>query len=615
MKSKNKFPKIDYDQYLSEILDHVPNKVIFFKVIAGVGVTSKEIEDEDRNSIIIEPNVPVLLGKKVKYKEYKDGKYKIQCVYEGIRVETIVEYLQSNAKPKKILTTPESYLKVKEAMEDLGINMFNDYFLLFDECERTIQDVGYRTKILIPIDDFFQFKNRAFVSATPIMPSDPRFAKHGFKAVYLKPNYDISQDITLIHTNNIFFTFRNFVEESAKDQYFIFFNSTDTIGHLIRYLGIEDETSIFCAKESMQKLKVNNFKHVSTSLGTFRKYNFLTSRFFSAVDIEHIENPNIVMISDLVRAEHSMIDPASEAIQIIGRFRKERGAMMTRTVTHISNTNPELRAKSEEEVMLYIKEWQIVYNVLTSFLKASTTLEAREVLEEVLKRIDFSRFLYPDGSMNHFMVDNAVFEEKVKSHYKTYETLIDGYETTKRFNLTTQEEKYNMDDRVMLKSNPQEPLKSVFEAVLPILKELHTNEANPQFYVFMQMEHLKKEFPKVVQAFYMLGVEKCKELNFNHVLIKKAIKEKEIHLEKSHFGFMAFIENNFFEDEVCSSATITNRLRRGLKENKLKLLTPGVKLLRQYCELGDKREWMGKSDSGKAILGYRIIKIHSKYRK
>lgn len=38
MKSKNKFPKIDYDQYLSEILDHVPNKVIFFKVIAGVGV-------------------------------------------------------------------------------------------------------------------------------------------------------------------------------------------------------------------------------------------------------------------------------------------------------------------------------------------------------------------------------------------------------------------------------------------------------------------------------------------------------------------------------------------------------------------------------------------------
>lgn len=612
MKTKKTFPKIKFDQHLSEVLDHVPSNTIFFKVLTGVGVTTLEIEDSSRNSIIIEPNVPVIQGKKAKYKK---SKHRILGVFEGVRVETIIDYLESNTEPKKILTTPESYLKVKEAMTDLEIDMFKDYFMLFDECERTIQDVSYRSKVLIPIDDFFLFKKKAFVSATPILPSDPRFFKNGFKSIYLEPQYDTTQDITLIYTNNVFFSFKNHIEESAKDQYFIFFNSTDTIGQLIRYLGIEDETSIFCAKESMQKLKVNNFKHVSTSLGTFRKYNFLTSRFFSAVDIDHIENPHIVMISDLLRAEHSMIDPASEAIQIVGRFRRERGATMTRSVTHISNTNPALSSKSKEEVILYIKEWQIVYNVLTSFLKASTTLEAREVLEEVLKRIDFSRFLYPNGSMNHFMVDNAVFEEKVKSHYKTYETLINGYETTKRFNLTTQEEKYNMDDRVMLKSNPQEPLKSVFEAVLPILKELHTNEANPQFYVFMQMEHLKTEFPKVVQAFYMLGVEKCKELNFNHVLIKKAIKEKELHLEKSHFGFMAFIENNFFEDEVCSSATITNRLRRGLKENKLKLLTPGVKLLRQYCELGDKREWMGKSDSGKSILGYRIIKIHSKYRK
>ena len=152
MKTKKTFPKIKFDQHLSEVLDHVPSNTIFFKVLAGVGVTTLEIEDSSRNSIIIEPNVPVIQGKKAKYKK---SKHKILGVFEGVRVETIVDYLESNTEPKKILTTPESYLKVKEAMTDLGIYMFKDYFMLFDECERTIQDVSYRAKVLTPIDDFF----------------------------------------------------------------------------------------------------------------------------------------------------------------------------------------------------------------------------------------------------------------------------------------------------------------------------------------------------------------------------------------------------------------------------------------------------------------------------
>lgn len=611
MKTKNIFPNISFNQHLSEVLDHVPSNVIFFKILAGIGVTTLEIEDKSRNSIIIEPNVPVIHGKRDKYKK---SDHKILAVYEGVKVEKIVEYLESTAQPKKIMTTPESYLKVKEAMEDLGIKIFDEYFMLFDECERTIQDVSYRSKVLIPIDDFFQFKQKAFVSATPIMPSDPRFKKNGFKAIYLKPDYPYNQYIKLIHTNNVFFSFRRFIEESNQKQYFIFFNSTDTIAHLIRFMNIEDESSIFCAKESMQKLKVNNFKHVSTSLGTFRKYNFLTSRFFSAVDINHIEDPNIVMISDLVRAEHSMIDPASEAVQIIGRFRKEKGDIMFRTVTHILNTNKNLVSKSKEEVILYIKEWENVYRVLMNFLKAATTIEARQVLDEIMQRIDFSRYLNEDGTKNYFMVDNTIFEEQVKSYYKDQESIVAAYDRTNRFKLRTELENYDVDDRAMQKSNPQEPLKSVFEVILPILEELHTNDHNHQFYVAMQMEFLKAEFPKVVSAFYILGLEKCKELGFNHIKIKKAIKEHELHLERTHFGFMGFIENNFSEGEYYSSQSIYNRTSRGLKENKLKLLKPGVKLLKNYCKLS-KRVWIGLTDEGKNIMGYQILKIYSKYKK
>ena len=44
---------------------------------------------------------------------------------------------------RKIITTPEGFdKKVLPAMHELEIPVYKDYFLLFDECEKAIQDVG-----------------------------------------------------------------------------------------------------------------------------------------------------------------------------------------------------------------------------------------------------------------------------------------------------------------------------------------------------------------------------------------------------------------------------------------------------------------------------------------
>ncbi|MES2872544.1 MAG: hypothetical protein V4708_02400 [Bacteroidota bacterium] len=37
MKTNSTFPKIEYDQYLGEQLDHIPTNVIFFKLLPGLG--------------------------------------------------------------------------------------------------------------------------------------------------------------------------------------------------------------------------------------------------------------------------------------------------------------------------------------------------------------------------------------------------------------------------------------------------------------------------------------------------------------------------------------------------------------------------------------------------
>lgn len=56
------------------------------------------------------------------------------------------------------MTTPESFGKVKNACS--GIDIYNHFFLLMDECHQLIKDVDYRTDIVLPMNDFFVSKAR-----------------------------------------------------------------------------------------------------------------------------------------------------------------------------------------------------------------------------------------------------------------------------------------------------------------------------------------------------------------------------------------------------------------------------------------------------------------------
>ena len=49
-------------QYLTEILPEIPTNTILYKKLTGLGATYGELK-ANRNSIIIEPNKPVISGK------------------------------------------------------------------------------------------------------------------------------------------------------------------------------------------------------------------------------------------------------------------------------------------------------------------------------------------------------------------------------------------------------------------------------------------------------------------------------------------------------------------------------------------------------------------------
>lgn len=172
-------------QFLKDIMKEIPTNTILAKTVPGIGATTLEINSK-RHSIIIEPHVPVIKGKTKKHK--KDNLF---GVYEAVSTNNIIDYLEKpleKGQYKKIMATPESFTKVMRAMLLLKINCHKDYMLLFDECDNIIKDIDYRNGIILPIEDFFLFENKAFVSATPILPSDPRFEQQDFQVIKIVPD-------------------------------------------------------------------------------------------------------------------------------------------------------------------------------------------------------------------------------------------------------------------------------------------------------------------------------------------------------------------------------------------------------------------------------------------
>ena len=133
-------------------------------------------------------------------------------------------------------------------------------------------------------------------------------------------------------------------------------NSTNGINKLITRLEENNITDYkaFCSKKSEIKFKSRNIHQSFEDLDLpLAKYNFFTSRFYSAVDIYTTVSPDIIILTDLHEAKHSRIDPLTNAIQIYGRFRnKHDDGQKFNSLTHISNYGTIGEVLTEQEINL-----------------------------------------------------------------------------------------------------------------------------------------------------------------------------------------------------------------------------------------------------------------------
>ena len=571
-------------EYLSDIKEfpEIPSNCILSKRIPGCGATTLELET-DRSSIILVPNVPVIISKCKKEKK----KYPLLGVYEGVNQSLIIEYLRKN-RIRKIMTTPESFGKVKNACEKCNINIYSDFFLLEDECHQIIKDVDYRPDIVMPMNDFFRFNRKALVSATPIGFSDPRFEENHFEIIEVTADYDYRQDITVTHTYNIAKAVGEYLK-SHNETVCFFLNSVVEIYSLIQHFNLD--AAVYCAPKSRSKLKNEyGFTNAYTewSAETMKKYNFFTGRFYTAFDLELPYQPDLVMITDPYNAEYTMLDIDTDCIQICGRFRNG-----INSATHIYRANPEIVVKSREQMEWEISAHEFAYTTIQTLYNNADNKESRFAFGAALETLPFKDYLYPDFTKNWFAVDNKINEMLVQGKFQSYLFIEDWYKDCHFFNPTFTKCGYDKDDEKMKIIRAARSVKDKRKKMVQLLSEIEEPQSE---YALDFMNDMRKIDPFIVEAYEVLGKERIEELKYN----QRKMNEEMILAQRKGNKVVRLIKNYFQIGCRYSNEAIVEELTRIfdlLHIHPEKAITP--KMINDYFQAVNC--WVGKKK------GYQLV--------
>ena len=507
----------------------LPNNAIINKVMTGTGATYMELSPKlsPRNSIVIEPYRSAVENKVQAFDE-------VQGVFKEVTVKKLTAYLNNpNIKYKKIITTPEGFqTKVLKAAKSLKMNIYKEFFNLYDESDHITEDTGYRRSISTPMKEFFKFEGKALVSATPLKPSKytlTLFLRHQFRWVEIKPDYDYREDMTLITTHSFYSQVKQEVKrllDNGSPHVCIFYKTTEGICNIVESLlhdGIikEEDYKVFCSKESADKLKSRFLEHSTDRLELpLRKVNLFTSRFFPSIDINLKELCDVLVLSNYDHVKHTLINPFTEAIQCQGRFRRVfPNGKRYNSLTVIASIPNELKAKSDEEIYADITARIKCYRaVQKERLKADDPTN----FDKDLKRLRLNEVLNPErNGFDRFAIEQLLLDEQVKGYYLSPDALRQAYEATGYFNVDFQpeEEVVGEDDIYRIKAAKSKEKWQLIISTLEVAKD------NAEAMRLIRSQCVEEEW--LINAFFKLGREVIEQQKYSKTTIKKLLEQTE----------------------------------------------------------------------------------------
>jgi hypothetical protein len=527
-------------------LNPIPTNIILNKLLTGWGATYCEIR-YNRNSIILLPHKTQIFSKHAFHCE-NDNTFPVT---EKQTVKNLESHIRnSNGRPIKFLSTPEGLFKVIKAILGTGGNPYTDYFLLIDECHKITKDVNYRVNISTAMNDFFLFKNKSMISATPFRPSDPRFET--FKMIKVEHEVEIRKDITLFRVNNLGAAFKEYLINYDGELLFVFFNTLNGIYSLLENNELLNEANVYCSEDGVKDLALKGIQNAFSAIEVknLTKVNLLTSSFFNGLDISGLPAlADILILTDITVAEHTIIDPNTDTYQILGRFRKKdphiEQKILYRSATHIVNTRYNTIVKSQEKAMDDFITSKKNYFVVKDLQATLTDPVLRdEIFEETLKRIKpYANLLDDDGHFDNFKYDNYLYEYKLKGCYGEYWSIATAYDLSGLFNVKKKKKIYLPEEfekmTKKIKRYSKENIIWVCDMLVANENQQGTDGAK-EFYT-----ELQKRFPLVVQAAERIGYQAIHKLKYSRAKIEEVLLYLDIKEGKTHHGMIDAVYNSF----------------------------------------------------------------------
>ncbi len=568
--------KVDYNQeiyyskevkYFTEITEvtPIPSNCIIYKTVTGIGATHSEIVAK-RNSIIVLPHISIVTSKQESYAAQGIETF---AIHGDVDTKAVYEYLTNDSDYAKILTTPKGLNKIIKVMRlfEQHIDYRKLFFLLVDECHKLIQDATYRTDMVELMEHFFQFKNKAMISATPIPPSDPRFIANNFKHVKVCPDYYYQLPIDVIPTDSLVNTLGDYFTSNNSVCYCIFFNSVEGIKSVIKQLNIHDDYVIYCSVESNELLRRTDELNVSSTIGGFKRYNFFTSSFYNGLDIHMDVKPDVIILTDYGYREHTLLDPYTDILQIIGRFRKteehrSKGELAFRKATHINNSKHLLNPVTQQEALLNITYSKLIYEHLLTIKQSVFDSKFDKLLKQQLRTVKpYAKLLMASGEFSHFLKDNYLDDERVKSYYKTPATLLNAYTQTGLYDVNPIKQRvYDEEEIIRLQKKSIRYSPAMNKLMANDLRELEAYKGLDIYYE--QQAEIEKLSPVIFDAYNRLGYQKLSELGFKMKPIKLELVKLNIEsglnsLPLINMVYMAFRLNAKYTVEEVKERLLT----------------------------------------------------------
>src|SRR5690606_12142888 len=281
----------------------------------------------------------------------------------------------------------------------------------------------------------------------------------------------------------------------------------------------------------------------------FSKYNFLTSRYFSAVDIKIEEMVEIIIVSDVNKFQHSLIDPYADLIQIIGRVRDN---YYIDSVNFIVNLESKIDFVEKEEIEKAFEFGAKLRDVLKTGLMSTDNEGFKSFIRDFVNIMGDKAFFNDDFTDNHFMMDNFRNENFVKSLYQDKETLIEYLKSLKvrktdksYFNVIDSEEVYRINDDTLKLISARKPFDQKYEELIQSMKNVQEmkKENFEKKYLLNNYEEIERrlinQYKEMYEIFLSEGEEKLRSIGNSEHKIKRYYS---LNYDNTHLDNMPLIK-------------------------------------------------------------------------